>query len=226
MLTHPSLIGVLGLPAVPSRTPIYKSTVTTTTDETTSTFTGIDIGTPHPKRLVILACYHGVAAAATATVNGIPHQTRSQNTAHEFSILAVAVPNGTLGDIAVSATGSLRKAVSVYIAYPQNHLPRFTGAVSAATTTDANAANCPVSASGFLIYAGGQHATLGTFITTWTGADAVVENVDAQLESAASYTMGHIVITTSSDLDDLNMAESASGTKRLSVGTWGPPPVR
>ncbi len=212
------------IPPVPSVTPIYKTTVSTTTDETTSTFNSVDIGTPHPKRIIILACYHGVAAAATATVNGIDHYHRTQNTAHEFSMFAHYVPNGTTATITVSATSSIRKAVSVYVAYPENPMPLDSGTATANTGTNANVADMKTQASGFLIYSGGQHATLGTFTTTWNGTEAVTEDIDAQLESAASYTMGRITtITTSADLNDVNMAQSTSGTKRLVVTTWGPP---
>lgn len=226
MLARPLIERVLmPLPKVPSTTPIYKGTSTTTTDETTTTFSGLDIGTEHKKRIIIAACYHGVAASCTATLNGIPSYFRAQNTAHEFSIHAFQVPAGTTGALALSATGSLRKAASLYVAYPQIHAPLDSGTASAGTTTDANVADQKVQAGGFLIYAGGQHATLGTFTTTWNGTDAMTEDVDAQLEGVASYTMGRITqITVSTDLSDVNLAESTSGTKRLVVATFGPPP--
>lgn len=219
------LIATLGkLPPVPSTVPIYKTTVTDTANANASTFTGVDIGVPHPKRIVILAVFHGVAAACTATVNGKNCDMRVQNTAHEFSIFSVELPIGLLGDIVVTAASSIRKAVSVYVAYPKNPMPIDSGTATANTTTDANVANMKCQAAGFLIYSGGQLATLGTFTTTWNGAggESVVEDVDAQLESASSYTAGHINILRSDDLGDVNLAESTSGTKRLVAATWGP----
>jgi hypothetical protein len=215
------------LPPVPSRTCVYKSTQTTTTDENTTTWTGIDIGTPHPKRVVILAVYHGVAASCTATVNSIPSYFRAQNTAHEVSIHCVQVPNGTTADIAVTAVSSLRKACSIYVFYPENHLPIDSGTATANTTTNANVADQKLVNGGCLVYVGAQHATLGTFTTTWNGTDTLSEDVDAQLEAAASYTMGKIAqAIISSDVNDVDLAESASGTKRLAVVTLGPPPLR
>ena len=91
-------------------------------------------------------------------------------------------------------------------------------------TTDANVANLKAQAGGFLIYAGSQPVVLGTFTTTWNGTNGTLqEDVDAQLEAATSYTTGMIPnFTVSSDNDDLNMAESASGTKLLVAVTWGP----
>lgn len=221
---HPFRVSVgNNLPPVPSLTPIYKGVSTTVTNEDTSTFSSIDIGVGHPKRVVIVAAYHGVAAACTVTLAGKPAYYREQNTAHEFSLHAFQVPDGVLAEIAVSATSSIRKAVAVYVAYPRNHLPLDGGTATANVGTNANVANLKVQAGGFLIYVGGQHATLGTFATTWNGVDAVTEDADAQLESAASYTMGRVVVTESTDLSDLDLAESVSGTKRLVATTWGPP---
>lgn len=211
-------------PKAPSATPIYKGTQTTTTDETTTTWTGVDIGVAHPDRIVILAVYHGVAAACTVTVNGCPAYFRAQNTAHEVSLHAVEVEAGTTATITVSATSSLRKACAVYVAYPHRHTPLDSGTATAATTTNANVANLTLHAEGFAIYVGAQHATLGTFTTTWNANGTVTEDVDAQLESAASYTMGRVMsVTQSSETGDVDLAESASGTKRLAAATWGPP---
>jgi len=212
------------LPPVPSIVPILKTNVSTTTDETTSTFTGIDISVPHPKRIVIVSCHHGVAAAATATCNGIDAYHRTQNTAHEFSMFAFQVPNGTLATITISATGSVRKWIAVYIAYPKNHTPLDSGTGTANTTTNATVANVKVQSGGFLLACGGQNATLGAFSTTWGGPDAVIEDGDAQYESASSFTYTRIgSISVSSDANTVTLAETVSGTKRLVVTTWGPP---
>jgi hypothetical protein len=212
------------LPPVPSLVPIYKGTSTTTTNETTSTWTGIDIGVAHPKRIIILSVFHGVADAATATVNGIDHCHRTQDTAHNISIFAIQVPSDTIGIVTVSAVSSVRKAVSVYVAYPENHLPMDFGTDAATLANDAVVADQKAQVDGFLIYAGAQLGTLGAFGTTWGGTESVTEDVDAQLEATSSYTMGNIQrFTVSSDLNDVTLAETVSGAKRLAVTTWGPP---
>lgn len=223
MIAIPVLCAAVQLPPAPSKDPIYKTTVTTTTDETTSTWTAVDIGVPHPQRLVILCVYHGVAAAATATVNGISHCHRTQNTAHEFSMFAVPVPDGTDATITVSATGSTRKAVSVYVAYPNILLPLDSGTATANTTSNAVVSDQKVQRNGFFLYNGGQHATLGAFSITWNAGDPGGESVDAQLESVASYTAGYGNIATSSNTGDVTLSETVSGTKRLVVTSWGPP---
>lgn len=218
-------------PPVPSTTPVYKGTSTTTTDEATSTFTGIDIGVAHCRRIIILAVYHGVAASCTATVNGIPAYFRAQNTAHEVSLHAFQVPNGTLGTVTVTATASLRKAVAVYVAYPKNHAPTDSGTATANTTTNATVTDLKIEAGGFVVFVGAQHATVGAFTTTFSAGSpsagmSVTEDVDAQLEAVASYTMGRSLSTygthPSSDTDDVVLAETVSGTKRLAAASWGP----
>lgn len=211
------------VPSAPFSGSQYKTTVTTTTDETTSTFTSIDVGTPHPDRLVVLACHHGVNAAPSgATVAGLAAYLIV--TINEFTVFAVRVPNNvTTTTITVSAASSIRKAVSVYVCYPCNRIPLDFGTGSGTTTTNAVITNLEVQAGGCLIYAGGQHATLGAFTTTWSGVNAVVENVDAQYESASSYTMGHIQITESTTQSDLTLAETVSGTKRLAAVTFRAP---
>lgn len=214
------------LPPVPFRTVQYMGTQSTTTDETTTTFSSIDISVPHPKRVVAVAFYGGVAGGVTATLNGIEAYARIQNTSHEFGIFLFQVVTDTSASLVLNRASSLRKVVGVYVFYPEIHTPLDSSTATATTTTDANCADVKVQAGGCLIYIGGQHATLGTFTTTWNGTDAVTENVDAQLEAAASYTFGHINITVSSDASDLNMAESVSGTKRLVAVSLGPPPPR
>lgn len=211
------------LPPVPSTVPIYKTTLTTTTNETTTTWTAVDIGTPHPKRIIVLACWMGVTVtAASSTVNGIPHYTYPRTTLNDFTIMAVRVPNDTTATITASHASSLTKAVAVYVYYPKDHTMLDSGSATGTTTTNATVADQKVQAGGCLIYVGGQNATLGAFTTTWTGPDAVTEDIDAQLE-AGSYTMGNIVVSVSSDTHDLTLAETVSGTKRLAAMTFGPP---
>lgn len=207
--------------------PIYAATSTTTTDETTSTFAGFDFLEPHPKRIVIVTAYHGVAAAATCTVNGINSYFRAQTTTHEFSLFAVKVPasyTGMSGVVTVSATGSVRKAVSVYVAYPRNHMPLDSGTATANTTGTATISNLKVQAGGFLIFAGGQHGIAGTTVTvTWNGTDAITTDVnDGTVEALSRYDKGRIIITNSTDLSDLSLTTGTSGTKRLVAATWGP----
>lgn len=217
------LAQICALPPVPSRVPIYKGVSTVTTDQTTSSWTGIDIGVPHRKRIVVLAVHGGVAASITGVLNGREHFFRSQNTAHEFAILAFFAPDGmTTAAIDISATGSLRKEFGTYVLYPANHMPIDLGTATANTTTDATVTNMKVQAGGCLIYAGGQNGTLGAFTTTFSG-QTVTEDNDAQYESASSFTCGRITtVSVSSDTVTLNLAETVSGTKRLTCASWGP----
>lgn len=215
------------LPKVPSLTcDLQNPLQTTATNEDTTTWTTTPIGTPHKKRMVICAVYKGVNAVGTCRINGVMATPYQQ---FEWGIFAANIPNGEgNAEFVITATTSLRKALRVYIFYPNNHMALDSGQASATTTNDAIVADMKVQAGGCLVYCGGQHATAGTppqWATTWSGTDAPTEDDDAALEGAATFTNGRISqITISSDLDDLTMAESTSGTKRLNVATWGPPP--
>lgn len=227
-----ALSSALAMPAVPSRAVIYKTTLTTTTDESNSTFSSVDIGVPHPRRIIILAIFKGVATTASAWLHSSANVTKfhraADNGSHEVAIYFLPwAGNSTVETIVVGATSSLRKAVGVYIAYPYDPLPIDSGTATANTTSDATVTNMATAGGGFAIYAGCQQSTLGTFTTTWNGAgaEAVTEDVDAQLESASSYTFGHIDIVQADAQGDVTLAESTSGTKRLAVATWGPPPT-
>jgi hypothetical protein len=209
------------LPPVPSLVPIYVTAQTTTTNENTTVFT-FDIGTPHPKREVVVGLLNGISAATTVQVNGLSPVaiedndggTRLVNT-HVFQ-----VPNGLTAEVAVTATGSTRKAVAVWIYYPNRPFALSLGSSSTGSTTDATA-SLAVQAGGAIFYVGAQNATLGDYTTTWGGTESVVEDVDAQLEATSSYTMGHVNILTSST-NTLTLAESTSGSKQLSALVLGP----
>lgn len=225
MLALPQLYHrVAQLPPVPSRTLDYKGTVTHTGPEDTTVFTGCDIGVPHPQRVIVLSVYHGVGVAAFALVNGTPHVGRRQTPSHEGGLHVFNIPNGTTADITLTAAGSLDKAVSWYVCYPRHWQDPDSGAASANAGTDAVTNDIKVVAGGWLIYAGVQAITLGTHTVTWGGADTVTEDVDAQIGGSATYSMGHIDITESSDANDLTLAASVNGTKRIACITIQPPP--
>jgi hypothetical protein len=211
------------VPNPPFRGVLYKTALSTTANETTTTWTGIDIGVPHPDRIVILAIYQGVNGniIEPTDVNGIPNTHIKQ--LNEFGITVHPVPLDTTAIIRVSATSSIRKGVSVYIAYGPAQ-PIESGAISAGTTNPANLNNWKTIAGGFAIYSGGQHSTLGTFTTTWNGTETLVEDKDVQIESAASVTTGNVNNMLASDNTfDLSMSASASGTKRCVGVSFYPP---
>ncbi len=209
-----------GAGPVPSTIPIYKSTQTTTTDEDVTTWAGLDIGVPHPQRVVIVAGFIGVSVTSSCTVNGISHTASVGNGTRNSAIYSIPVPNGLLGDVVVTAVGSVRKAMSIYVAYPSSPAIISSGLDSQTLTTDATA-SLRVLVGGFVIYAGSQGATLGAFGTTWSGAESVTEDVDAQLEAASSYTTGSFAVTAAST-STLTLAETVSGTKHFVAGSFFP----
>jgi hypothetical protein len=199
------------------------STQTDTANADLSTWAGVDIGTPHPNRLVVLSIYRGIGnVAADTTVNGIsPFLEQNNSSASaQGGIHVFRVPLGLTADLWVSVVGSQRKAVGVTILYPKS--PRFLLSKSndqQTTTTDATG-TVPTMAGGTVFYAGTSNGTLTAFGTTSSGADAVIEDVDAQLEATGSYTFGHINVTIGGDIT-LTLAETVSSTKQLSTLSLG-----
>jgi hypothetical protein len=208
---------VLAVPPVPFRGAQFVAVQTTTTNETTTTFTGYNIGTPHPFRVVCVCAYVAVDAAITVRINGTLAHAVRQN---ELQMAWLCVPQGTTADVEVSSVGSLRKSVAVYILYPTGHMPLSKVTQTQGATTDITFTNLHVSGGGCVIYCISQ-AVLGTFTATWGGIDAVVEDSDAQLEASSSVMFGHINITQSSNTNTLTLAESTSGNKRGARVIWG-----
>jgi hypothetical protein len=221
MLFGPALNLLERLPPVPSLVPIYKSTQTTTANETVTTWTGVDIGTPHPKRVVCAALYKGHANLSGMTIGGQYAPVYWFGSGHECAIHAARVPGGDTADIVASVASSQLKACSIFVLYPNDFTTRDFAA--SATTTNNATVTPQVRKNGSLIYCGVQHSTLGAFSTTWSGAEAVTESVDAQLEANASYTMGMIPLFLTSQVTSvLTLAETVSGTKRLVAVPFGP----
>lgn len=222
-MLHESPIGLVlkKLPKPPFAGCQYKTTLTDTANATLSTWDAVDIGIEHPNRVVIVASFFGVSVLPTVLVGGM-EKFHIQRTA-TVSISMHRVPCGTTCTITVSAASSIRKAASIYVAYPYGIWRDGAGA-TATTTSNAVISDIKYLTNSFLIYCAAQLSTLGTFTTTWNGTDAVTEDVDAQLEAASSYTMGHINFTeASNDTHDLTLASSASGTKDLVAITMSVP---
>src|SRR4051812_42067161 len=114
---HPALRTVLKkLPKPPFVGCQYKTTLTDTANATLSTWSSVDIGVEHPNRVIIIAAFVGVSAVATSVVHGVDYSQRARLA--EDQITSHLVPTGKSVTITVSAAGSIRKAVSVYVAYP------------------------------------------------------------------------------------------------------------
>jgi hypothetical protein len=212
------------VPKVPFSGCQYLSTLTSTVDQLDTTFTGFSIGIPHPDRLIILAIYHGVNSPLFQVIlNG--YNANGWTQLNEYSLAHVSMKEGTIGDLIIGcdAASHARMNVSVYSAYPLNHIPVDGGADSAAGTSDVVVSNIKAYKDGFLVYSVGQHAVESTWTASWNGTDAVVEDYDAVPEAGSSHSTGHINFTYSSDDRDLQLSESLTGLKRLVTRAWGPP---
>jgi hypothetical protein len=213
------------LPPVPSLTPIYKATQTTTTDETATTFTFSDIGTQHPKRVLVIGYMAGVGAvASTVTCNGMTPVGWEDNTnGTRYSDMYVfKVPTGDTAAITASTVGSLRKAVHLWVFYPNKPHPVSVQQANAAANVAMVASALTVQAGGALFYVAASVTSSSiTWTTTWAGTESVVEDADAILESGSSYSAGHINILASST-SDLTMTGTLTTAKQGSALVLGP----
>jgi hypothetical protein len=197
-------------------TSIYKGTLTTTADEDTTTWLLVDIGAPHPDRVVVLGVYSGGTGVFTVFVNGDAPSSFSESS---FSGVAVfPVPSGTTATIAVTASLSQRKAVSVWVAYPKTAAPLDSGASLATAMSDVTISDVQVQAGGEIFFACSENITaVETFTVAWTGPDSPIIDVNASIESFSSYIMGRVQVTADSELDDLTVSVTNGGAKRLAV---------
>jgi hypothetical protein len=200
-----------------------KTALTTTTDETTSTWLSVDIGEAHARRVVTLVCFNAADVAITATINGNAADHTANSATRNLAILSFLVPTGTTCTVAMTGNvGSPRKAVGVFVGYPSSVTPVSNASDSAGTTTNAVASSLTANIGGYLVYGGAQTGAVGAFTTTWSGSDAVSESADAQLEAASTYTFGCIPIFTEdiAGTGTLTLAETVTGTKRIWAATY------
>lgn len=167
----------------------FLTTVTSTADTNTYTFSSVSLGTAQADRYIIVtACSR--KAGATFTLSGITiggvsativrQVTRTVTNSNSQAIVIANVPTGTTGDIVVTwSTTVLRCAVGVWSA---TNLASATAHDSATSTATAPTYNIDVPAGGFVIAAA---LTAAATTTTWTEA---TEKFDATLESFVTYT--------------------------------------
>lgn len=214
---------------VPSLVPIFKGIQSSTADVAASNsydFLGVDIGTAHPKRIVIVGSINPSGLTSNPTVNGVAITNReSDGSADGFNIGSIAVPTGTTADISVPiALGTaLRCVVAVWIAYPASATPIGNDDGTATGTTNATADNVSIVPGGFLVAWGGQQSTVGSFTGSWSGADTPSEEVDATIEAATSYAAWTMPTTEALATGDFTLAASASGIKKILAVSWGVP---
>lgn len=191
------------------------------------TFSAVNIGTPHAKRLVILNIHaYGLSAAQiTVTVGGIEASKLAPDVGGFAWIYTALVPSGETADIVIhngSGSNSVRQAAAVFVGYPDDPTPVDAVGVSATTTNNAVISSLEVRAGGFVVWNYEQYNTTGNVDVTWNGVDAVVESYDSPIESITTWAGGYLLTTVDTTDDDLTASETTSGFKGLLAATWGP----
>lgn len=216
---------------VPSAVPIWKGLFSDTANKSSGqsyAFDDVDVGTAHANRLVIIGTAgNSYIAIGAPTINGVAMDLVAGPGAGDFTLWQKVVASGTTADFSIPAgfTGALRCIIGVWVAYPNSSTKVDSGHTQATSTTNAVVSDVEVVDDGFQIAWGGQLATVGSFTGTWNGADTPTEDTDQTIESGTSVAAWSMPTTENLTTGDFTMAASASGTKRVVVASWGPPPT-
>lgn len=196
----------------------YRSTYSSTANQTTYTFSASDIGPADNSRLVVVQVHgqpnSGTRTVSTLTIAGAA-ATGYQNTARLYhnSLWTLPISFGTTATIVVTFSGSVNNClIAVYALYDlQSFIPIDTQAATTAATT----ASLTISTiNKGVVVAGITGAAAVT--TTWTG---VTERYDTQVESAVRSGGDQVMASTNASY---SVQSTTSGTSAavLVAGSW------
>lgn len=202
----------------------YETTLQSTSDLTTYTFSAADIGTANADRCVIVSAVARKAGTAftlsSASINGVSANIFAQVTntvtnSDTAAMFSAIVPSDATGDIVVTwSTGVLRTQIGIWTAVGTDNCttPSDTDTDTSADPTD----SITIPTGGVAVGAG---LTAAGTTATWTG---LTENFDATLEtfvtatgaSHASPSAGALAIT----IDFAGTPVESAGV----FATWAP----
>lgn len=196
------------------------------TTDTSTTPSPVDIGAAHPDRVVILAIYSNPTSTGTlvARVNG--YEAYISERVLSFFITCHKVPTtDTKAIISVTLTGSTRKAVGVYAAYPANLLPidRNNAQDGSNTTSPTVTPTVSCIAGGCSVTCGGAGTNGVTFTLSNSGTDNTTTDRNASLAGAITYCWGSLLNSYRANLTHTMAKNGTSCSGRYQVMTFGPP---
>lgn len=195
------------------------------------TVTGLSIGTPDAKRVVIIGIESSVqlssvtlggVAMTAGPINGGPTSSCIQfwYLATSGGVLDTAT-TATLVAANASGTTASRFEVSIYVCYPASAVPVDSDNVSATSGTPAVINDLAVATGGFVATLSECNSSSPSTVT-WTGTDPVVEDYDLATESGSPFVAGnHIAINQTSSTLDLTLTADIAGTKKLVAISFG-----
>ncbi len=203
----------------------YETTVASTTDLTTYTFSTVDIGTANADRCVIVSAIARKSGASatlsTVTIGGVSATIVVQNTNNVTNtdvagLAAAIVPTGTTGDIVVTwSAGMLRSQIGVWTAIGTDSCttPHDTGSSLSgdpSTTIDIADAGAAV----------GAGLTAAGTTASWTG---LTENFDATLETFVTATGASASAMSAETGRTVTIDFAAAGVESVGVfASWAP----
>tara|TARA_R110000823_G_scaffold241850_8_gene366477 strand:- start:72 stop:734 length:663 start_codon:yes stop_codon:yes gene_type:complete len=170
----------------------------------------VDIGDPHPQRMVAVLINTGGSIGEsdvlTCTIGGV-----STTVVHERSaaICYAKVPTGTTATVSFTWSGALDQ--TNLLAYRFNTRETTTlDAVTASVFGNHTIADVECEDGGVVLWCTGYPGTTGTITASWNGTDSLVYDT-AHLGSGMSNRKGHVLPTETSTIRDLPVTTGGVG---------------
>jgi len=196
-----------------------------TTDLSTYTFVGQNMGQEHPYRM----CVVGVTCGSTifrsinsVTIGGEATTLITAGSGTSPTAIAyVKIPTGATLDVVVTLSGyvlNCRIFSYAFNTYATSALDSGT-AINATAATDLSVANIECQAGGCVI-AVVRAAASGGITSSWNGTDTAVQDNTGGLEGGGTYWCGSVLTTENSTTNDYTLT-SGSGTGMSAVASFG-----
>lgn len=204
----------------------YRNTYTNPANQTNYTFSACDLGTPGTNRLVVVAVLTGSSNPSAVTVDGTSATLVVESNAGDGAAeiwQAETTANAT-GDIVVTVAAATRCVIHVWAGYPSS-ATAVDSTSAEATATTVVLSDLAKTDQGFTVLFGLKNTTIGTAVTwvvTQNGAETVVENNDAVVESPVTSVAASHDNTATTTTDDYTFTASASESLRAAGASWGP----
>jgi hypothetical protein len=192
------------------------SGASSSSDLTTYTFAGLDLGAEHPDRKLFAGVFvraTGTPTISTVTIGGtsMVSQVAAANTSggnrtHD-AIFACAKPTGTTGDLVItmSGSGASRAAYTLYRAIA----PALTALDPKTSTSDTPSETITIPARGFAIACASSNLATGA---AWTGLSE-----DTDLEPEATHRYSSALLSSHNGTSSLAVTLTWSGSPTLSA---------
>jgi hypothetical protein len=202
----------------------YRNSYSDTSNLTTYSFAGCDLGAAHSSRLVVVGTSaQGVISASSMTVGGVSATLAVASAAANGRVAELwyaLVPTGATATIEVVWSGGASSCIiHVWSGYPASATPvDAVGANNSANTLTLT--DLAKTAGGFACFCSSMGNNTATVAYTGNNAETITENYDAILDTQNSIGAASFVVTATTTTDDFTATWSASSGCGFVGATW------